>query len=317
METAFTELIGCRVPVQLAPMGGMCTPELSAAVANGGGVGMLSLPLTSPAEVAAALDAVDCQTAGPVGVSFLVPFLDPECLAVAAGRAPLIDFFYGDPDPTLVAAGRAHGALVSWQVASVAEARAAVEAGCDVVVAQGIEAGGRHRGSLPLAELLAGVVAAVRVPVLAAGGIGSARDVAACLAAGASGVRLGTRFLAASESAAHPSYRAALVEASAEDTVRTSAFSIGWPGGPEPHRVLRSCVEAATAFPDEVTGSLRIGDRTLTLPRFGFPPPTLGASGAIAAMALYAGTSVGAVSTIAPAAEILEEVVGTPTGGTR
>ena len=151
METAFTELIGCRVPVQLAPMGGMCTPELAAAVANGGGAAMLSLPLTTPAEVAATLDEVDRLTAGPVGVSFLVPFLDRECLAVAAARSPLLDFFYGDPDPELVAAGHAHGALVSWQVGSAAEARAAVAAGCDVVVAQGTEAGGRHRGGLPLA----------------------------------------------------------------------------------------------------------------------------------------------------------------------
>jgi NAD(P)H-dependent flavin oxidoreductase YrpB (nitropropane dioxygenase family) len=99
------------------------------------------------------------------------------------------------------------------------------EAGCDLIVAQGVAAGGHIRGTVGLQALLDEVLIAVEVPVLAAGGIGTGRALAAALVEGASGARVGTRFVAAAEADAHPEYVGRLIAARAEDTVYTQAFS--------------------------------------------------------------------------------------------
>jgi nitronate monooxygenase len=143
-----------------------------------------------------------------------MPFLDRSNLSdvkLAARRVRLVEFFFDTPDPALISLVHAGGALAGWQVGSVAEARQAVNAGCDLIIAQGLEAGGHVRGAVGLLPLLADVLEVVTVPVLAAGGIASARAMAAVLAAGAAGVRVGTRFVATQESGAHPDYVAALV----------------------------------------------------------------------------------------------------------
>jgi len=244
-----------------------------------------------------------------VGVTFLLPFgADPACVEAAAARARLVDFYYGDPDPALV--GRVHegGALASWQAGSAAEAVAAADAGCDLVAVQGVEGGGRIRGRVALLPLLTEVLDTVEVPVVAAGGIATARGVAACLAAGAAAVRVGTRLLATEESGAHPSYVAALLEAGAEDAVLTDAFSVMWPPGPEPHRTLRSALEAAERFPGEVVGETRMGATTLPVPRFGVPCPNRDTTGEIAAMVHYAGQSVGATAKVLPAAQVVQDL---------
>src|SRR5207248_11032215 len=134
--------------------------------------------------------------------------------------------FWGDPDAAVVARIHAGGALAFWQVGSREEALAAADADCDVVVAQGVEAGGHVRGTTPLLALLDHVVGQVDVPVVAAGGITTAERVAEVLAAGASAVRLGTRLLATTESAAHPDYLAALLAADGKDTELTTAFRV-------------------------------------------------------------------------------------------
>jgi nitronate monooxygenase len=218
----------------------------------------------------------------------------------------VVEFFYGEPDAALVDAVHAGGALAFWQVGSVEEAVAAARAGCDAVVAQGTEAGGHVRGTTGLLPLLAAVLDAVDVPVVAAGGIGTPRAMAAALAAGADAVRVGTRFVAATEANAHADYVAALVGARAEDTVLTRRFSVMWPDAP--HRVLRSAVAAAEACPDEVVGELEVDGTRQPLPRFAIPCPTRATTGTITAMALYAGESVGAVRSVMPAAEIVGEL---------
>src|SRR5262249_12352988 len=145
-------------------------------------------------------------------------------------------------------------------IGSREQAVAAVDAGCDLIIAQGIGAGGHVRGTIGLLALLDEVLEAVNVPVLAAGGIGSGRALAAALAAGAGGARVGTRFVAAEESNAHPPYVEALLAARAADTVYTEAYSTNWPNAP--HRVLRSSVAAATAFAGDVVGQTQSLDGT-------------------------------------------------------
>ena len=306
LETRFTTLLGCRVPLQQAGMGGVAGPSLAAAVAEAGGLGMVGGAGVPPPVLAEMLDAVAARTRGVFGVNFLMPFLDREAVAVAAARARVVEFFYGDPDPTLVDAVHAGGALACWQVGSVDEAVAACGAGCDVVVAQGTEAGGHVRGTTGLLPLLGAVLDAVDVPVAAAGGIGTPRAMAAALAAGADAVRVGTRFVAAREADAHPEYVAALIAARAEDTVLTRHFSVMWPDAP--HRVLRSAVAAAEAWPDDVVGETEVFGGRQPLPRSAVPCPTRATTGAIAAMALYAGESVGAVRNVTSAADIVREL---------
>jgi NAD(P)H-dependent flavin oxidoreductase YrpB (nitropropane dioxygenase family) len=182
--------------------------------------------------------------------------------------------------------------LASWQVGSREEAVAAAAAGCDFIIAQCIEAGGHVRGRIGLLALLDEVLAAVNVPVLAAGGIGTGRAIAAALAAGADGVRVGTRFAAAE----------------AQDTVYTEAFSVGWHA---PHRVLRSCIAAAEASQSEVVGEYvdpNIGKRW---PIRRFQPMDIhqGVTGMIAAMPHWAGESVDGVKAVQPAAAIVHELV--------
>jgi len=315
LRTRFTDLVGCSVPIQQAGMGSLANPKLAGAIANAGGQGMVSWNGMPPAVLAAQLDEVRRQTQGVIGVNFLVPDLEEEreyiCqgLEVAATRANVIDFFWADPDASLVDRAHAGGALVSWQVGSRAEAVAAADAGCDVIIAQGIEAGGHVRGQVGLLALLDQIIEAVDVPVLAAGGIGTGRDLAAVLAAGADGVRLGTRFVAAEEAGAHPTYVKALIAAEAEDTVYTEVFSVGWPDAP--HRCLRAAIEAATAFEGDVVGerfSAYHGKR-MPVHRFQSMTATQDTTGHIEAMPLWAGESVGGVKRLQPAAEIVTELV--------
>jgi nitronate monooxygenase len=306
LETRFTELVGCRHPVQLAGMPRICTPELIAAVSNAGGLGTIGTPMTPASLLSQELDAIERLTSQPYGVNVLIPFLDLECVDVAARRARVVEFFYGEPDRSLVDRVHSRGALAIWQVGSVGEAVAAEGADCDMIVAQGLEAGGHVRGTVSLLPLLAEVLDAVEIPVIAAGGIATARAAAAALAAGASAVRIGTRFVATRESGAHPAYVAALVRARAEDAEYTGAFFRIWPQAP--HRVLASCIAAATNLPDEPIGELEIGGRRMPVPRFGAPAPSRDATGHVEAMALYAGQSVGAVKKVTPAAEVVREI---------
>jgi nitronate monooxygenase len=306
LPTRFTTLLGCTVPLQQAGMGGVATPPLALAVAEAGGLGMLGGAMVPPPVLAEMLDSLAASTRGAFGVNFLMPFLDRDAVAVATTRARVVEFFYGAPDATLVDAVHAGGALACWQVGSVEEAVAAARAGCDLVVAQGTEAGGHVRGASGLLPLLGAVLDAVDVPVVAAGGIGTARAMAAALAAGADAVRVGTRFLAAAEADVHPEYLTALVGARAEDTVLTERFSVMWPGAP--HRVLRSAVAAAEACSGEIVGETELLGTRQPLPRFAVPPPTRETTGTIAAMALYAGESVGAVSGVVPAADVVREL---------
>jgi nitronate monooxygenase len=256
LTTRFTELVGCRVPIQQAGMGLLSGPELAAAVAEAGGLGMVSMLGRTPEGVAKLVDEMRERTSGVFGANVVVVLVDPkelrESVAAAAEKARVVEFFYSEPDRELVEIAHGRGALVSWQVGSREEAIAAEEAGCDLIVAQGMEAGGHVRGKIGLFPLLSEVLEVVKVPVLGAGGIGTGRSMAAALAAGAEGVRVGTRFVAAEEANAHPEYVRALVEARAGDTVYTGVFSVGWPDAP--HRTLRSAVEAAQAFEGEIVG---------------------------------------------------------------
>jgi NAD(P)H-dependent flavin oxidoreductase YrpB (nitropropane dioxygenase family) len=307
IETEFTRLVGVAAPIQVAAMPGFSTPELVSAAAGAGALAMLGGSFLSAESLDALLDGLPRDTPGAIGVNFLAPFLDPECIAVAARKARVVEFFYGEPNPDWVGRAHAEGALVSWQVGSREEAIAAARAGCDFVIAQGTEAGGHVRGTTSLLPLLSQVLEVTRIPVLAAGGLATERDLAAVLACGAAGARMGTRFAASAESGAHPAYVESLLAATAADTCLTEAFSGMWPNAP--HRVLGSAIAAAEKLPAGVIGETQLGDRRVPVERFSVLPPTQGTTGRVDAMALYAGESVANVTSVLPAAEIIAQLV--------
>jgi len=264
VDTRFTHLVGCRLPFQLAVLGGL---------------GMVPYGVESPP-----------TERGPSGIGFLIPYLPPrEVVAEAARRVRVVEFFEGAIDANLVETGHSGGALVSWQVGSVDEGRTAEAAGCDLVVAQGIEAGGHVRGNVPLDELLPAMLAAVSVPVVAAGGIGTANRVDALIAAGADAVRVGTRFLACPECNTHPDYVEALLAAGAADTVLSSDFDDGgrWPA-------------TVRVLADSRTRAIRAGNRKTM-------PPTREADDPLS-MACYAGTSVADLTRVQPATQVIREL---------
>src|SRR2546426_12033603 len=160
-------------------MGKIASPALAAAVADAGGLGMVSGIAGAPPEyVAKILDGLHRSTSGAFGANFIVDGvresgkLDADfvkVLEVAASRAPVVEFFYEQPDAELVEIAHAAGALVSWQLGSAAEAAAAERAGCDLIVAQGTEAVGHFRGYTRLVAPHGGVLPSVHVPVVAAG----------------------------------------------------------------------------------------------------------------------------------------------------
>jgi NAD(P)H-dependent flavin oxidoreductase YrpB (nitropropane dioxygenase family) len=309
MTTAFTRLVGCHSPIQLAPVGGgVGTPELALAVCETGGLGMIhSLDATPLSDRLAWLRD---RTAAPYGVGFFGFHLShlASDLELAAATSRVVDVFWSDPDPDAVMRIHAGGALALWQVGSVDDGLAAADAGCDAVVAQGVEAGGHVRGTTPLRALLDELVPRVAIPVVAAGGITTGAHVRRALDSGASAVRVGTRFLATTESAAHPDYLAALVAAKGEqDTELTTAFHVGWEGAP--HRVLRDAIIAAGSEPSP-TAWLGHGTSRAPVERWSALPPTTSCSGTVTGMAMYAGTGVGEVTEILSAAEVMQLLLG-------
>src|SRR5215468_7363173 len=230
MKTNLCHMLGIEYPIIAAPMGPDLTgPDLVAAVSNAGGLGILQAQLCPPPLFRQEIRRARALTDRPFGVNLILHFPVEDHVAVCLEeRVPVLSFFWGDPTPYV---GRAHaaGVKVFHQVGSVAEAERAA-AGIDVIVAQGVEAGGHVAGEVSTLALIPRVVDAVApVPVVAAGGIADGRGVVAVLALGAQAAMLGTRFLASAESRAHPRYKQRLLEADEGSTVRTILFSTAGP----------------------------------------------------------------------------------------
>ncbi len=204
----------------------------------------------------------------------------------------------------------AGGARASWQLGSLAEARQAEGAGSDIVAVRGIEAGGHVRGTRPLEAIIGEAYAELTVPVVPAGGIGTNDDVVRSLDAGAGAVRCGTVFVAAAESAARDAYRQALIDATPEDTVITTALGYGWPDAA--HRALRESLSALAEAPD-IVGVVRERGVEIPLPRGATANPTRSTVGMLAAMPHYAAHSVRAVHAAPPAGDIVAELADTAT----
>ena len=314
--TPLCALLGIRFPVVQAPVGSATTPELVAAVGGAGGLGMLAITWLQPSVVTSRLERVKDLTTAPVGVNASLAFpIRAQVEAALAAGVGLVSTFWGDPADLHDVIADA-GALHLHTVRSPAEAMRAVQSGVDVVVAQGWEAGGHVWGEVASLPLIPAVVDAVApVPVIAAGGIADGRGLAAALVLGAQAAWMGTRFLAAHEASTHPDYRARLLSADVTSTVHTACFDGGWPGAP--HRVLRNRTldewedagcPAAPERPGEGEVIAR-GPHGTEFHRYDDMFPLAGLHGELDLMALYAGQSVGLVSDVRPASEILDTIV--------
>lgn len=234
--------MGLKIPVLNAPMGGAAGGRLAAAVSRAGGLGMIGMGSAATPDVLRRELAELGDHGGPFGIGLVhwVMSEQPELLEVALSARPaLLSVSFGD-EWTWVREAHDAGVRVATQVATVADAVRAVEYGVDVLVARGAEGGGHGKPAMGTLPLLTGVLDAVDVPVLAAGGITSARGVAAVLAAGASAAWVGTVFAACAQALTPDDARAELLAGS--QTELTSEYDIAagyrWPAG-IPERVLR------------------------------------------------------------------------------
>ncbi|NDC57650.1 MAG: nitronate monooxygenase [Alphaproteobacteria bacterium] len=226
LKTPLCDLLGVRHPIMLAGMGGVSYAELVAAVSNAGGYGVLGMAGTSPDFIREQMHKVRNLTDKPFGVDLLAA--SPESLTAA------VDVIIGEGASSFVAGLgvpmpiieklKAAGLKVMVVCGAVKHAVKAEQAGCDAVICQGGEGGG-HTGLVGTMPFVAQAVEAVKIPVVAAGGIYDGRGLAAALALGAHGVWVGTRFIASVEAHAGDLYREAVLAAADEDTVRTRCYS--------------------------------------------------------------------------------------------
>ena len=313
IHTPVCELLGIEHPIVQAPVAS--DPRLPAAVSNAGALGSVALWWADDAgdwvrETVALTDR-------PFAGNFVLASDQHRRLdqALSAGLR-IVSFLMGDPDGYVEEVHDA-GGLVMHTVGSAEEARRAVGCGVDIVVAQGWEAAGHVLGRVATLPLVPAVVDAVApVPVIAAGGIGDARGVAAVLALGAQAAWLGTRFLLAEEMPIHEEYRRRLIAAAETDAEwYANLYEVGWPDAP--HRAIHNSTaemwEAAGEPPPgsrpgegEVIAHFASGEPIL---RYSPAPPLVGTTGEIEALSLWAGQSVALARQSQPAAEIVAELV--------
>src|SRR3954452_1413970 len=228
MKTRLTDVLGIEHPVMLAGMGGVSYHRLVSAVSEAGGFGCLGASTMGKEQMVAEIDLVRESTPKPFGVDLLTAMptdmlVQVELLIEHGARVFVAGL--GVPADAIDLCHR-HGVLVANMCGKVIHARTAVDAGCDLVIAQGTEAGG-HTGQVATMPLVPQIVDAVgdRVPVAAAGGIFDGRGLAAALALGADGVWLGTRFIATPEARTVVGYKDRLLTAAEDGTVITRAYS--------------------------------------------------------------------------------------------
>jgi NAD(P)H-dependent flavin oxidoreductase YrpB (nitropropane dioxygenase family) len=313
------ERLGVAAPIVQAGMGGgLSRHELAAAVSEAGGLGTIAV--NGAVAIERELKAARKLTDRPLAVNILLPFARRDWFEAAAG-ADVVFTFWGTPK---------RRTLGIWihQCGSVEEAQEAHAAGADVLVVQGVEAGGHVRGRVPAIELLERVQQALPrdYPLLLAGGIAERTDVESALQAGASVAVAGTRFLLSEESRAHPAYRDRLL--AARSTILTELFGTGWPA---PHRVVANAATERWLRDDPRGPRLNRALNRLTGPTARYVPAALqarmaraqhpgsrllgpmgptddGPENLLDAGPLYAGETVSRIADVRPAAEIVRSL---------
>lgn len=302
-RTPICDLFGIEVPIFLAGMGGVAYAEVCAAVSEAGGFGTLGMATASPQGIREQMREVRRRTSKPFGVDLLAALPEQMIGAmdviIGEGASAFIAGL-GVPEPVI---DRCHeaGLKVMSMCGRVSHAVHAARAGCDVVVAQGTEAGG-HTGQIAGLALIPQVVDAVDIPVLAAGGLVDGRGLAAALALGAQGVWMGTRFIASHEARAAESFKKRITVASADDTTVTRCYS------GKPMRVLRNAYVTAfeadpsklRPFPEQMRISAEAGVLGMAMGESDLDPERA---------CMPTGQGCGGILDVASCAEIVERVM--------
>ncbi|XP_059648044.1 uncharacterized protein LOC132294267 isoform X1 [Cornus florida] len=313
-------ILGFEYGVVQAPLGpDISAPELVAAVANAGGLGLLRAPdWESPDHLRDLIRKTQALTDKPFGVGVVLAFPHEENVkAILDEKVSVLQLYWGECPKELVLKAHQAGVKVVPQVGSFEEARKAVDVGVDAIIVQGLEAGGHVIGQDGLITLLPRVVDLVAgrdIPIIAAGGIVDERGYVAALALGAQGVCLGTRFLATNESYAHPTYKQKLIEL--DKTEYTNLYGRArWPDAPQ--RALttpffmewRSLPIHENETDQPVIGHSNIHGMEKDIRRFAGTVPNVTTTGDIESMAMYAGQGVCLIKEILPAAEVVKRLV--------
>jgi NAD(P)H-dependent flavin oxidoreductase YrpB (nitropropane dioxygenase family) len=312
VRTPLCESLGIEQPIVQAPIAQV--PRLTAAVSNAGGLGTIAL--TWADDVADVVHQTAALTTRPFAGNIVLTADRHQRVdeALEAGLR-IVLFFLGDPSGYVERVHSA-GGIVMHTVGAAEEARRAVGSGVDVVVAQGWEAGGHVGSRVATLPLVPAVVDAVApVPVIAAGGIGDARGVAAVLALGAQAAMLGTRFLLAREMPIHEEYRRRVIAADeTEGHWFPDLYNVGWPNSP--HRALYNSTARAWDAAGRPPSGKRPGEGEVlahfasgeAIVRYEPAPPMEGTTGEIEPLSLWAGQSVALAKQTQPAADIVAEL---------
>lgn len=305
LRTRICDLLGIEHPVISAPMAGAATAELAAAVSEAGGLGLIGGSAGDADWLRAQIRVVRERTDRPFGVGFISSFpgVGPLLRVALEERVAAVAHSFADPTP-YVAAAREAGVRVLAQVQTVARAETAARAGVDIIAAQGSEAGGHtgYSGTLPLVPAVVDAVG--DTPVVAAGGIGDGRGLAAVLMLGADGAWIGTRFAASPEAAGAEWTKERVLGIGTDDTVLTRAYDLT-SGAPFPpgigDRVLRNEFTDAWHGRDEEVLAVRgeLEERVKLASEAGDPRVA----------PVRAGSAAGLIRTIEPAGDILRTVV--------
>jgi nitronate monooxygenase len=314
MRSTLAAVLGIDVSLLQSGMGGVAGAELACAVSNAGAAGCAGGYKLVGEALSAILGRVAAGTDRPVGVNLIPEVVGPDGLdqqlsqVLAETPSRVYLSLFGMAGDAVFERITAAGRKLVVQVGTVQDGVHAAERGA-VVVAQGIEAGGHLLGHSNRDELVAEL--RERLPdacIVAAGGIGSQADAGRALAAGADGVLLGTAFVVAHESRAHPYFKGAISAATATDTVISDVYEIGWPG--RRHRVLATAVTGNPKQAKNFIGRTVVEGKSYLVPRFSAAVPTDATSGRIEEMAMYCGLSCGAVSAEVSAADVVAEFAG-------
>lgn len=303
LRTPICDLFGIRHPIVLAGMGGVSMHKLVAAVSNAGGLGVIGAATLDANGLRREIRLTRELTDKPFAVDLLAPIPDmirPQMQVVFEENIKIFVAGLAVPQEFIIEMHE-RGMIVVVMIGKVRHAIKSAQAGADVVAAQGTEAGG-HTGEIGALALVPQVVDAVKIPVLAAGGIVDGRQLVAALALGAQGVVVGTRFIATPEAQAAPKYREAIVQSGEADTVRTRCYT------GKPARTIRNSYNESwerraneiQPFPMQVMTSVRegvmdyMGNQGDANPERCFMP---------------AGQGMGLIHEIKPAAEVMADII--------
>lgn len=298
LKTAICDLFDIEYPVIQGGMAHVGTAELVSAVSNAGGLGIIGSGFYEPDWIRQQIHLTRQQTSKPFGINIQLasPFVKQVIELVLEERVAIVTTGAGDPE-TYIPRFKQTGIKVMPVVCSVALAEQLESAGADAIVAEGMESGG-HVGETTTMALVPQVVDSVRIPVVAAGGIGDGRGLAAALALGAQGIQMGTRFVCSTECTAHPRYKQQILDAHNSSTVVTRQI-LGFP-----QRSLRN------KLTDQFQELEKAGASKEELELFDRGRMYLGIiEGDIEDGSLLAGQIAGLIKEIKPVKVIIEEIV--------